>query len=147
MAEQIIVRQNSNYETEFLSLPQHDEQVHYFYPVQEMQQLTPYGMLLASLGSCTAVVLHSYAQHHGIDLQAVELHLIYDRVFREDCEHCVGIAEYQEQIDEEITLIGDLGPEMRQKLFAVSKHCPIHKMLSQGIKVESRLAQEIAEAT
>jgi len=28
------------------------------------------------LGSCTATVLHTYAQHHGVDLREVELRLL-----------------------------------------------------------------------
>jgi putative redox protein len=140
MGEAVIVRQNSKFETEILALDPHDPQAHEFYPVGDILQVTPYGMLLAGLGACTAIVLHTYAQHHGVELQEVELHLRYDRVFAEDCEECEGIQEYREQIVEEIVLSGDLTPEERKRLFLVSKHCPIHKMLMHGIEVQSHLA-------
>jgi len=142
MGESVIVRQNSKFETEILALDPHDPAARQFHPVENVYHLTPYGMLLAGLGSCTAIVLHTYAQHHGVDLQEVELQLEYDRVFADDCVECEGIQEYREQIGEEIVLVGDITPQERKRLFAVSKHCPIHKMLAGGIKVQSRLAGE-----
>ncbi len=143
MGESVIVRQNNSFETEILARDPHNPDDPEFYSVDHMHQLTPYGMLLAGLGSCTAIVLHTYAHHHGVELQEAELHLEYDRVFAEDCEECEGIEEYREQIETEIVLRGPLMPEERKRLFAVSKHCPIHKMLKHGIEVHSRLATEM----
>jgi uncharacterized OsmC-like protein len=141
MGEQVIVRQNSRFETEILALDAHDPDAQAFHPVGDVRYLTPYGMLLAGLGSCTAIVLHTYAQHHGVDLREVELRLEYDRVFAADCEDCEGIDEYKEQIEEDIALFGELAPEERNRLFLVSRHCPVHKILAQGIEVHSRLAE------
>ena len=145
MGEKVIIRQNSRFETEVLALDPHDADAHHFYPVGDIHQLTPYGMLLAGLGSCTSIVLHTYAQHHNVDLQEVELRLQYDRVFTDDCEDCEGIEEYKEQIETEIVLIGELAPQERDRLFRISRHCPIHKMLNQGIEVQSRLAKDQQE--
>ena len=141
MGEKIIVRQNSRFETEILALDPHD--AHHFYPVGDVRQLTPYGMLLAGLGSCTAVILRTYAQHHSVDLSEVELRLQYDRVFADDCEDCEGIEEYREQVEVEIALSGELTPQERKRLLRVSRHCPIHKILKQGIEVQSRLAEDL----
>jgi len=143
MGEKVIVRQNSRFETEILALDPHDPDAHHFYPVGDVRQLTPYGMLLAGLGSCTSIVLHTYAQHHGVDLQEVELRLQYDRIFADDCEDCEGIEEYREQIEAEIVLSGELAPQERKRLLRVSRHCPIHKILKQGIEVQSRLAEDL----
>jgi uncharacterized OsmC-like protein len=142
LGERVIVRQNSSFETEILALDPHDPDSHQFHPVDNVSHLTPYGMLLSGLGSCTAIVLHTYAQHHGVILREVELRLQYDRVFADDCVECEDIQEYKEQIEEEIVLIGDLTPEERKRLFLVSRHCPIHKMLMQGIEVKSHLEEE-----
>ncbi len=142
MGESVIVRQNSQFQTQVLALDPHDPDAGQFHPVEAIHHLTPYGMLLAGLGSCTAVVIHTYAQHHGVNVQEVELRLRYDRIFADDCEGCESIEEYVEQIEEEISLIGDLTPAERMRLYMVSKHCPIHKMLTRGIKVKSRLEEE-----
>jgi len=141
MGERVIVRQNSEFETEILALDPHNPEDEQFYPVEDVRHLTPYGMLLSGLGACTAIVLHTYAQHHEVDLREVELRLEYDRIFAEDCEDCEEIQEYEEQIDEEITLAGELVPEEHKRLLRVSRYCPIHKILSQGIKVHSRLSE------
>jgi putative redox protein len=143
MGEKVIVRQNSRFETEILALDPHDPDAHHFYPVGDVRQLTPYGMLLAGLGSCTAVILHTYAQHHSVDLRDVELRLQYDRVFADDCEDCERIEEYREQIEAEIALTGELTPKEQRRLFLASRHCPVHKILTGGIKVQSRLAEEV----
>ena len=141
MGETVIVRQDSQFETEILALNPHTPDDHDFHPANHVHQLTPYGMLLAGLGGCTAVVLHTYAQHHSLNLREVELRLQYDRIFAEDCEQCAGIQEYKEQIDCEIVLTGGLTTEERKKLFLISRHCPIHKMLKQGVEVHSHLAE------
>ncbi len=142
MGERVIVRQNSEFETQILSRDPHAPDDPQFHPVEEVHHLTPYGMMLSGLGSCTAIVLHTYAQHHGLALQEVELDLTYDRIFADDCEQCEGIDEYQEQIVEKIRLVGDLTAADRRRLLMVSKHCPIHKIITQGITVQSSLVEE-----
>jgi len=139
MGERVIVRMNSRFEAEILAVDPHLPDSDQLHPVEGILQLTPYGMLLASLGACTAIVLHTYAQNHDVDLAEVELHLQYARVFSEDCEQCEEVDQYTEQIAERIMLSGELTPQERHRLFLVSRHCPIHRMLSQGIEVTSRL--------
>jgi putative redox protein len=141
MGERVIVRQYSDFVTEILAVDPHDPQSDEFVEVQYVHQLTPYGMLMASLASCTAIILHTYAQHHGIVLDAVELRLNYDRIFAEDCAECEMIEEYKEHIDEAISLVGDLSDRDRNRLYAVSRHCPIHKILTNGMEVESYLEE------
>ncbi len=139
MGESVIVRQNSRFEIEILALDPHNPDDDEFHPVHHVHQMTPYGMLLAGLGSCTAIILHTYAQNHDVDLDEVELHLTYDRVFAEDCEQCREIEEYREQIESVLTLSGDLTPDAERRLFMISRHCPIHKMLMNGIDVQTSL--------
>ncbi len=90
MAETVLVRQNNDFEISFWTLHEHDAED--FHPVAHIHSLTPYGMMLASLGSCTAILLQSFAQNHGIDLQEVALQLTYDRVFQDDCDNCENIS-------------------------------------------------------
>jgi putative redox protein len=142
MAERLILRQNNRFETEFLSTDPHQQESQEFKSVTHMHELTPYGLFLAGLAGCTSIVLHTYAQNHGLDLQEVELRLTYDRVFTEDCENCEEIERYTEQIDEKILLVGELDEGEREKLFLVSKQCPIHKIVEDGIEVRSSLVEE-----
>ncbi len=139
--ERVIVRQNRALKTEFLTLVPGETQPAEPRPVAHLEELTPYGMLLVSLGGCTGIVLHTYAHRHGLPLERVELRLRYDRVFSKDCEDCEKIKEYEDTVDLEIVLQGDLTPEDRERLLLVSRHCPIHKMLAAGIPVQLHLAQ------
>ena len=143
MGETIIVRQKSNYDTEILGPDPNDPESQALHRVTNIYDLTPYGMLLASLGSCTAVLLNSYAQHHGLELRKVELTLRYDRNFKKDCQNCEEIDQYEEEINEEIAFTGNLTSSNREKLFLISHHCPIHKMLKTGIKVNAQPAKNV----
>jgi putative redox protein len=139
MSEIVIIRQNAYFETEVLAVDAESE-ANDFQPVEYLHDVTPYGLFLASLGSCTAVVLHTYAQNHALDLQEVEIRLEYRRTFQEDCQNCEDARPYKEHINEEIALRGGLTEGMREKLFKISHQCPIHKMLQSGIEIRSQLA-------
>jgi len=139
MAEKVVVHQKINYETEFWSLDPEVPESAELHPVSHIGDLTPYGMLLAGLGSCTAVVVNTYARYHELQLDEVDLTVAYQRTFKEDCEHCEEISQYNEQINMEISFKGNLTPEQQEKLSKISLQCPIHKMLKNGIQVSSRL--------
>jgi len=140
MAEKVLVRQNNQFEISFQASDPHDEE-EALDPVSYIHQLTPYGMMLASLGSCTTIVLHTYSQNHGLNLEEVEIVLKYERVFKEDCENCEHIDRYEEHIEEEIQFFGDLSPDERKKLMRIAHQCSIHKMFESGIEIKSQMAR------
>jgi len=143
MAEKVVIRMNNEFRTEVWAPDPHDPESDEILQVMHIHGLTPYGMLMSSLGTCTAVLLHSYAQHHKLNLKEVELVIQYQRVFAEDCERCEEIDEYNERIEQEIMFTGELSDEQREKLFSISRQCPVHKMLEQGIEVKSKLIREL----
>jgi uncharacterized OsmC-like protein len=140
MGEVVLVRQNNRFEIEFRAADpeQGDEELH---PVAHIHELSPYGMMLASLGSCTSIVLHTYANNHGVPLDEVAISEEYDRIFREDCEDCEEIGRYEEKIKETIWFFGDLDEAARTKLFHIAHQCSIHKMFESGIEIESALGE------
>ena len=142
MSEKVVIRQRSNYETEFWAVDPEAPEPGKLNHVRHIQDLTPYGMLLASLGSCTAVVVNTYAQYHGVRLHEVELMTEYQRTFKEDCKHCEEISRYDEQINVDISFKGTLTPQEHEKLFKISLQCPIHKMFKSGVKIQSHLAKD-----
>jgi putative redox protein len=139
VSEVVIIRQNADFETEIMAV-EADNEASRFQLVERLNNVTPDGLFLSSLGCCTAVVLHTYAQNHGLQLQEVEIRLEYRRLFREDCQNCEDARPYEEQISEEIALRGNLTEQEREKLFRISHQCPIHKMLQSGIEIRSQLA-------
>lgn len=111
------------------------------HPVSAIHELSPYGMLLASLAECTAILLHAYARNHNVPLRGVELRMTYAREFATDCKDCDKSQTYTERIDAEVGLAGDLPPAERNKLLLIAKHCPVHKILHNGIQTEFVLSQ------
>ena len=142
MGERVLIRQDRNFMTQILAADPHEPESEELHEVDHIHQLTPYTMLMTSLGTCTAIILHTYAQHHNIQLEQVEIQLEYDRLFGEDCAECEEIDEYKEHIGQEISVQGDLTDRDRQRLEAISKQCPIHKILSHGMEVDSYLAEK-----
>jgi len=146
MAERVIVIQDSQFRTRFLAADPEDSTSDVYEEVANIHQLTPYGMLLSSLASCTALVLHTFAQHHNLALENVELHMTYDRVFRDDCENIEEGQDYCEEISEKILLKGDLSRGERDKLLLIAHRCPIYEMLKPGINISTSLLEGKADS-
>jgi uncharacterized OsmC-like protein len=143
MAEKVIIRQDSDFRAEIHAAIPEGPEAGEMRPVSELYALTPYGMLLVSLGLCTGIVLHTYAQNHGLHLEEVALRLQYDRVFREDCKNCEHIQRYEEQFVEEVALTGDLTKKERDKLEHIAHQCSVYKILRDGATVSSKVVNEI----
>jgi uncharacterized OsmC-like protein len=70
-------------------------------------------------------------------VDVVELKLEYQRTFKDDCANCEKIDKYEEQITMTVGFEGKLTAQERDKLFKISMHCPVHKMLKSGITVKA----------
>jgi uncharacterized OsmC-like protein len=140
MSELIYVRQTISLETRFKASFSGLEED--FMEVDHIHQLTPYGMMLASLGSCTAMVVNTYAQNHDYPLEEVGIQLKYERAFKEDCENCTRIEQYEETIYEEIHFFGALSEEQHSRLAHVAHLCPIYKMFESGIDIHTDIQNQ-----
>ena len=138
MSEKVIVRQNRNYETSFLSLDPHAAVSDKPRRISQINELTPYGMVLAGIATCTGFVVNTYAEHHNIPVDSVKMTMEYGRNFKKDCDHCEEIDKYEDQINMTVSFEGKLSAQEREKLFKISLQCPVHKMVKNGIKVNSR---------
>ena len=138
MSERIIVRQNRRLEVEILAAETEGKHSGELRAVGPIQDLTPYGMLLAGLGTCTTVVAHTYARSHGVPLERVEVVVEYTRDFEEDCKHCEVIEGYEEAILEEVRFEGSLSRDEQETLERVAGLCSIRMMLESGVPVLPR---------
>ena len=100
---------------------------------------SPYEMLNASLGACTAMTLQMYARRKKWDLQEVEVHLSFDRSYKEDCEHCDETDRRLETFDREITVRGNLDQAQIARLLEIANRCPVHRTLEAGARVTTKL--------
>jgi putative redox protein len=99
----------------------------------------PYELLLAALGTCTCITVRMYAERRQWPLEAVQIRLTHAKVHAEDCVACETEARSVDQIEMELTLIGDLSEDQRRRLLDIAGKCPIHRTLSSGVKIHTRV--------
>lgn len=103
---------------------------------------SPYQLLNAALGTCTAMTLRMYADHKQIPLEEVEVHLSYAKEHVEDCEENVeGKGKKMDIIEREIELVGDLSEKERERLLEIADRCPVHKTLTTDTKIKTKLVE------
>jgi len=103
---------------------------------------SPYDLLLAALGTCTAMTVRMYADRKDLDLDAVEVRLRHEKIHAEDCAECETREGRVDRIERVIDLEGDLAPEQRQKLLEIADRCPVHRTLHSEIAVVTRDAAD-----
>jgi putative redox protein len=106
---------------------------------------TPYDLLSAALGACTSMTLHFLAKRDGIPLEGVEMKITNDRMHAQDCADCLTTTGYIHRFDVEISLLGQLTPEQKQKLLDTARKCPVYKTLTHEIRIDERLAHIFLE--
>jgi putative redox protein len=103
---------------------------------------SPYELLLASLGSCTAMTLQMYARRKAWPLEQIRITLQFDRVHVGDAENCEEPQRRIERITREIEVIGPLDETQRERLLEIAGKCPVHKTLTSGATIVDRMVAE-----
>lgn len=103
---------------------------------------TPYDLLVAGLGACTAITLRMYADRKRWPLEAVTVRLRHQKIHAGDCSECEAGEGKIDQIDREIIPAGPLNSEQRERLLSMADRCPVHRTLRGPIKIETRLGEE-----
>jgi len=101
---------------------------------------SPYDLLVAGLGACTAMTLRMYATHKGWPLEDVVVRLRHRKVHARDCEECQTQGNVKvDRIERELELIGSLDEAQRQRLLEIANRCPVHRSLESEVRVVTRL--------
>lgn len=94
---------------------------------------TPYDLLSAGLGACTAMTLRLYARGKNLPLDRVRVSVGH----RKDKETPPDIFVRKVQVT------GSLNEEQRKRLLEIAERCPVHRTLTGGARIET--APDLAE--
>ena len=83
----------------------------------------------AGLAACAAITARMYARRKKWPLDDIEVRI--KRAASED-DHEPHVLE------KEVRLTGDLSDEQRARIKEIADKCPVHRMLTNGVKVQSR---------
>ncbi|MFT6333599.1 MAG: putative OsmC-like protein/alpha/beta superfamily hydrolase [Saprospiraceae bacterium] len=101
---------------------------------------SPYELLNASLGACTAMTLQMYARRKKWDLQEVKVHLSFDRSYKDDCDHCDEKDRRLETFDREIEITGNLDQIQIDRLKEIADRCPVHRTLEASAVITTKVS-------
>jgi len=104
---------------------------------------SPYELLLAALGACTAMTLKLYIERKKLPITDVEVLLTFDRIHIDDCESCVKEERLNDQeiqhISRLIYVTGDVTEEQKERLLYIAGRCPVDVTLHSNPHVEDAL--------
>lgn len=95
---------------------------------------TPFEWVLTGLGACKAITLQMYAERKGWNLEQVAVDLHYDNQADQPVIHA------------DLAIAGDLDDSQRERLREISDRCPVHKLLTKPVQIETQLVDSAAEA-
>ena len=101
---------------------------------------SPYDLLLAALGACTAMTVRMYADLKQLPLDKVTVRLRHEKVHAQDCAECETREGKIDRIEREIELAGGLDEAQRSRLLEIANKCPVHRTLHSEVWVPTRLA-------
>lgn len=89
---------------------------------------SPGQLLRTSLASCTAITLRMYADRKKLDVDEIRVTVSSEKREHNTVFYCA------------VSLTGNLTEEQRQRLREIAHACPIHKILTNPILIETTLS-------
>jgi putative redox protein len=93
---------------------------------------TPYDLLTAALGECTAMTIRWYAMRQGWPVEHVHVEVSHGKKMQSGSDQMID--EFRKTIS--ITA-PDLADEQISKLHEIAAKCPVHKTLTGSIRIET----------
>jgi putative redox protein len=90
---------------------------------------SPKELLAAALAACTSATVRMYADRKQWQLNEVRIDIDLER----------DEAANKTVINRKVQFIGNLDDEQRKRLLAVANACPVHKILSNPIEINTSM--------
>lgn len=90
---------------------------------------SPSELLASSLASCTLITLRMYINRKGWNISEINIKIDFER----DTDQNVSLF-YRK-----IEIVGEIDEDQRQRLHLIAEKCPIHKLLTNTIKIQTTL--------
>lgn len=104
---------------------------------------SPYDFLAIALGACTSMTLRMYATFKALDIGAISVTVLHEKVHAEDCLTCseemAGSGNKIDQFERRISVEGGVDPELHDKLLEIADKCPVHKTLEGRASVVTQI--------
>ncbi len=101
---------------------------------------SPYQLLSAALGTCTAMTLRMYADRKKWPMERVTVHLSYKRHHATDSAHPEKKKSRIDVFSRILEIEGDLDDDQRARLVEIANRCPVHRTLTDvDIRVDTEL--------
>jgi putative redox protein len=96
--------------------------------------MMPFELLLGSLGECTAITLRMYAARKAWDVKNISVKLTLKEISADDK------TSYINRI---LSFEGDLTEEQKNRMLQIANACPVHKLMTNPIQIQSFLEKDI----
>ena len=99
----------------------------------------PFELILAALGACAAITVQMYADRKQWPLEGVHVVLSYANIPTEDGAKSNTKMGMADGIQMRISCDGDLSEDQQRRLSEIAGRCPIHRLLSSPVPIQTKL--------
>lgn len=89
----------------------------------------PHELLQAALAGCTIITVQMYANRKQWPLESIDVKI---KILSENKEGTV--------ISRDVSFKGDLTQEQRDQLLVIANKCPIHRLLTGNVQIQTQMA-------
>ncbi len=101
---------------------------------------TPYELVAAGLGACTAMTIQMYARRKKWQVDEVTVHLEHKKDYADDMDAVMDEKKRKiDKFEREIILEGDLDDAQKKRLLEIADRCPVHRTLHEEVEVVTQL--------